>query len=168
MAVALKWHHNGRDSVSNHQPHDCLLSRLSRRRSKKTSKLRVTGLCEGNSPGTGEFSAQKASNSENVFIWWRHHDGYSHGSRKPTINFDWGKHNFYLRLTNCKVPAKRTINKVYHLWWSNREQSICSLSMVHIQPTNDASLRKITIWKVNWHRNYMMKTYGIWLHQNQT
>ena len=33
--------------VSNHQPHDCLLNRLFRHRSKKTSKLRVTGLCEG-------------------------------------------------------------------------------------------------------------------------
>ena len=44
-----------------------------RRRSKKTSKLRVTGLCAGNSPGTGEFSAQMASNAENVPIWWRHH-----------------------------------------------------------------------------------------------
>ena len=39
--------------VSNHQPRDCLLNRLFRRRSKKTSKLRVTGLCEGNSPVTG-------------------------------------------------------------------------------------------------------------------
>ena len=36
-------------------------------------KLRVTGLCAGNSPGTGEFPAQKVSNSENVSIWWRHH-----------------------------------------------------------------------------------------------
>ena len=27
-------------------------------RSKKTTKLRVTGLCEGNSPVTGEFPAQ--------------------------------------------------------------------------------------------------------------
>ena len=44
--------HNGRDGVSNHQPHDCLLNHLFRRRSKKTSKLRVTGLCAGNSPGT--------------------------------------------------------------------------------------------------------------------
>ena len=43
----LQWRHNGRDSVSNHQPHDCLLNRLFRRRSKKTSKLRVTGLCAG-------------------------------------------------------------------------------------------------------------------------
>ena len=42
-------------------------------RSKKTSKVRVTGLCEGNSPCTGEFLAQSASNAENVSIWWRHH-----------------------------------------------------------------------------------------------
>ena len=40
---------------------------------KRTSKLRVTGLCVGNSPGTGEFPAQMASNAENVSIWWRHH-----------------------------------------------------------------------------------------------
>ena len=38
---------------------------------KKTSKLRVTGLCEGNAPVTGEFPAQRASNAENVSIWWR-------------------------------------------------------------------------------------------------
>ena len=39
-------------------------NRLFRRRSKKTSKLRVTGLCEGNSPETGEFPTQRASNAE--------------------------------------------------------------------------------------------------------
>ena len=43
-------------------------------RSKKTSKLRATGLCLGNSPGADEFLAQMASNAENVSIWWRHHD----------------------------------------------------------------------------------------------
>ena len=47
----LRWRHNDHDRVSNHQPHGCLLNRLFRRRSKKTSKLRVTGLCVGNSPG---------------------------------------------------------------------------------------------------------------------
>ena len=66
----LYWRQIGRDSVSNHQPHDCLLNRLFRRRSKKTPKLRVTGLCAGNSPGT----AQMARNTENVSIWWRHHE----------------------------------------------------------------------------------------------
>ena len=73
VSLSLQWRHNGRDIVSNHQPHDCLLNRLFRRRSKKTSKLRVTGLCAANSPGTGEFPAQMASNAENVSIWWRHH-----------------------------------------------------------------------------------------------
>ena len=72
--TTLRWRHNGRDSISNHQPYDCLLNRLFRRRSKKTSNFRVTGLCAGNSPGTGEFPAQMASNAENVSIWWRHHD----------------------------------------------------------------------------------------------
>ena len=71
---ALHWRHNDHDSVSNHQPHGCLLNRLFRRRSKKTSKLRVTGLCGGNSQGTGEFPAQRASYAENVSIWWRHHE----------------------------------------------------------------------------------------------
>ena len=70
---SLRWRHNDGDSVSNHQPHDCLLSCLFGRTSKKTSKLRVTGLCVGNSPGTGEFPAQMASNAENVSIWWRNH-----------------------------------------------------------------------------------------------
>ena len=64
---SLHWRHNDHDGVSNHQPHDCLLNRLFRRRSKKTSKLRVTGLCAGNSPGTGEFPAQRASNAEKTF-----------------------------------------------------------------------------------------------------
>ena len=73
--TALRWRHNGRDSVSN-QPPGCLLNRLFRRRSKKTSKLRVIDLCAGNSPGTGEFPAQMASNAENVSIWWHHHDWY--------------------------------------------------------------------------------------------
>ena len=44
----LKWHLNERDGVSNHQPHDCVHNRLFRRRSKKASKLRVTGIYEGN------------------------------------------------------------------------------------------------------------------------
>ena len=44
--VALQWRHNEREGVSNHQPHDCLF------KAQKTSKFRVTGLCERNSPVT--------------------------------------------------------------------------------------------------------------------
>ena len=54
---------------------DYLLNCLFRHRSKKTSKLQVTGLCEGNSPGAGESpppppppppKKKKASNAENL------------------------------------------------------------------------------------------------------
>ena len=55
-SLTLQWRHNRHDSVSNHQPCDCLLNRLFRRRSV-----------------TSEFPAQMASNTENVSIWWRHH-----------------------------------------------------------------------------------------------
>ena len=54
VKLALQWRHNEYDGVSNYKSHDCLLNRLFRRRSKKTSKLRATGICEGNSPVTGE------------------------------------------------------------------------------------------------------------------
>ena len=69
MDLPLRWRHNRRSRVSNHQPHECLHNRLFRRRSKKTPKLRITGRCVVNSPGTGEFPAQMASDAENVSIW---------------------------------------------------------------------------------------------------
>ena len=61
---SLQWRHNERGGVSNHQRLDCLPNRLFRHRSKKTSKLRVTGLCERNTPVAGEFPAQKTSNAD--------------------------------------------------------------------------------------------------------
>ena len=73
LPLTLLWRYNGHDGVSNPQPRYCLLNRLFRRRSKKTSKLHVTSLCAGKSPVTGEFPAQMASNAEIVSIWWRHH-----------------------------------------------------------------------------------------------
>ena len=58
----LQWRHNGHNGISNHQPHDCWLNRLFRRRSEKTSKLHFTGLYEGNSPLTGPVT--RASNGQ--------------------------------------------------------------------------------------------------------
>ena len=75
--TSLQWRHNGHDGVTNHQPHHCLLNRLFGHRSKKTSKIHV--------PGTGEFPAQMASNTENVSIWWCHHVEYSQQNRKTMI-----------------------------------------------------------------------------------
>ena len=61
---SLQWRHNEHDGVSSHQPHDCFLNDLFRSRSDAASKLGVTGLSAGNSPVTGEFPAQRASNAE--------------------------------------------------------------------------------------------------------
>ena len=117
--LALQWRHNGCDSVSNHQPRDCLLKRLFRRRSKKTSKLRVTGLCAGNSPGTGEFPTQMASNAEKCFLFmtssWRNF--FAHIQRfviniscSVPMNTYWGKHiglyvNAFFRTNRIKSLA---------------------------------------------------------------
>ena len=89
---SLLWRHNEPDDVSNHQPHDCLLNRLFGHRSKNTSKLRVTGLCAGNSPETGEFPAQMASNAENVSIWWRHHGAWMY-QPQWTTSLHWNPRN---------------------------------------------------------------------------
>ena len=67
----LQWCHNERDGISRRLY--CLPHNFYRHRSKKTAKSRVTGLCEGNSPVTSEFPAQRSSNTENDSIWCRHH-----------------------------------------------------------------------------------------------
>ena len=73
----LQWRHNGRDGVSNHQPHHCLLNGLFRRRSKKHQCSASLAFV------TGEFPAQMASNAENVSIWLRHHgDAIWHRQRQ--------------------------------------------------------------------------------------
>ena len=67
---SLQWRHNERDGVSNHQPHDCLLNRLFRRRSKKTPKPASLAFVRGIHRW---IPWQMANNAENVSIWWRHH-----------------------------------------------------------------------------------------------
>ena len=128
--ISLRWRHIERDGVSNHQPHDCLLKHLFRRKSKETSKLRVIGLCVGNSPATGEFPAQRASNAENVSIWWRHHVSHEHRNNisslfycKVTSYMPWlfllgsltTKSNNYKKFGQfpAHIPVKRRL-KIFH------------------------------------------------------
>ena len=77
--LSLQWRHNDGDGVSNHRRIHYLLNRLFRSKSKKTSKLRGTGLCKGNSPVTGEFITQRATSGKclhlmtsHVTLNWRH------------------------------------------------------------------------------------------------
>ena len=115
---SLQWRHNGHDDVSNHQPHHCLLSHLFGRRSKKTSKLRVTGLCAGNSPGTGEIPAQRVSYAENVSIWWRHHVKFyvQYLSSCTTFPGIWFRRIHNERKLRTSVPG---INWLKTIWQSS-------------------------------------------------
>ena len=70
---SLQWRHSERDDVSTRQPHDCLLKHLFKAQIKENTKApRHWPLC-GEFPVTGEFPTQRATNAENVSIWWRHH-----------------------------------------------------------------------------------------------
>ena len=81
----LQWRHNGRDSVSNHQPHDCLLNCISRSRWQKTSKLCVTGLCVGNSPVTRKMFPFDDVTMNSCWLIVLHHTNAQRNSFSPTF-----------------------------------------------------------------------------------
>ena len=119
QSIPLQWRHNECDGVLNHQRFDCLHIRLFRRRSK-TSQLRVTGLCEGNSPLTGEFPVQRANNAENVPIWWRHHANCMHHFTLYSLPhpywwlYMWyAVHNIYSRIQGFKEFYSRKYIQLY-------------------------------------------------------
>ena len=83
-----------------------------KRRSKETLKLCLTDRCAGNSPVTGEFPAQMASNAENVSSWWHHQsatalrwtkNAYTYPCRK-TILILLSRHLIYLIKNNRNLP----------------------------------------------------------------
>ena len=139
----LRWRHNGSDSVSNHHPHDCLLNSLFGRRSKKTSKFRVTGLCEGNSPGPVN-SPHKWPVTRKLFPF----DDVTMGSFcltnhyqtqivaiylvTPDVEPYWsGKHmvHLFIRIWHkgIYVPGWLTFNSVHRIWtvrhWSDGDNA---------------------------------------------
>ena len=170
----LQWRHNGRDGVSNHQPHYCLLKRLFRRRSKKTSKFRVTGHCVGNSPGTGEFPAQMASNAENLPTRWRHHALWAHSriyTMRPSKFLDGVVFAWRQSKTACLH-----VNKVFHRWRiflasQNSLFAECCLSAVLIMKYDESPDRLwnqaprrdviISVWKLD-NDNMSRSDYPIW------
>ena len=81
----LQWRHNDSECVSIAGASIVYSFVCSGEDWKETSKLRVTGLCEGNSPVSGEFPSKRASNAENDFTWWRHNE-YMHDFKYVCAN----------------------------------------------------------------------------------
>ena len=101
----LQWRLNERDGASSHRSLDYLLEPLVR--SKKTWMLRVTGICEGNSPVTSEFPTQNANNAENASIWLRHHESAGNNSLSEINKAQQNRVHF--RGTNCCLTFQRII-----------------------------------------------------------
>ena len=167
LSLPLRWRHHGCYGVSNHQPHDCVLNRLFRRRSMNTSKLRVTGLCEGNSPGTGEFPAQMASNVENVSIWWRDH-GYSRsnvGARDMHKVFHSNPYSLWLSSKPSTAHLKQCAHCVVLvtvLWsllhWGLtiwQQQHEAQHNYVHIS-WSVSRMECSPLWYIGWKKHYML------------
>ena len=108
----LQWRHNGRHITSLTIVYSTVYS--GRRRSKKTSKRRVTGFCVGNSPVTGELPAQMASKAENFSIWWRHHKAQRLSEKLEVfcskLN-SWWRYGTNFALPDCHCPIVKGIHR---------------------------------------------------------
>ena len=117
--ISLQWRHDEHDGVSSHQRLDYLPNRLFRRWSKKTSGLRVTGLCAGNSPVIAQLPAQRASNAENGSTWWRHHVHYALYTATfcmPSCKYDSQTH-FLLCKYRMNSPLRLFVAKLCIATW---------------------------------------------------
>ena len=115
--------HNGDDGVSNHQPHGCLLNSLFRHMSKKTSKLRVTGHCEGKPPVTGEFPAQRAVTRKMFPLdesFWL------------ILKYGWIYTMKYLLSTDCETTTKQAMPN--NAMWCIFYRYVWELECVRITP----------------------------------
>ena len=113
VSVGSQWRHNDHDCASNHQPRGCLLNRLFRRRSKKTSELRVTGLCVGNSPGPVN-SPHKGPVTRKMFPF----DDVIMGSSAPgcfTNDLQDPRYRPFVRVTG-EFPSQRPVTRSFDVF----------------------------------------------------
>ena len=117
--ATIQWRHNENDSVSNHQPHDCLFNCQFRRRWKKTSKLCVTGLCEMNSPVTGDPRLDSlknychdSSDGGETRLWATERICF-HLKRqaKASVEFAWQQNSPIVQWVKCITPIIYGPNK---------------------------------------------------------
>ena len=125
----------------------------SRRRSKKTSKLRVAGLYEGNSPVTGEFFAQRASNAGNHCIWWHHHGFIPLTNGKCCAEF---MLSLFLTWTNCWI-TKRVAGDSTHIivnmtsLWCHNKRKQENVSKYDAIQNGNRYFARTENWFFSWH-----------------
>ena len=151
------------------------------RRSKKTSQLHATGLCEGNPPMT----SQRANNAENVSSWWRHHGSVPNLANKiPIWMFYVHRNGRFIRVTalvfiwdvDDKLPSLQFIpgylpeTHFSSILAKSRSpitaaSIIQSFELLHrARQDHCRTLCKISKWFDNWGRSYKRTRFcEIWV-----
>ena len=159
--MTKQWCNNEPNGISNGQPRDCLLNCIFWYRWKKTSKLRVTGFSAGNSPVTGEFPAQRASNLVNVYIWWCDHEHFQTWSSYltflvNTLRPSQNNHHFPDNIFTCIF-----LNENVQIWIKISLKFLtCWLSLL----TQLTSCRwcHILLWNTIWDPEIVNQQYENW------
>ena len=120
----LRWRHNGRDSVSNHQPHDCLLNRLFRRRSKKLNHQSSASL---------------------AFVWGSHRGPVNSPHKRPVTRKMFPFDDVIIIMLNIICQWLSIMLKIIP-WWSYK--TYCRRT-----PTWKMAKRNIVYYVMGWVRS---------------
>ena len=136
VTKVLQWRHNDRDGVSDHRCLDCLLNRLFRGRSKKTTKPRVTG----------GFHLQMVCNAKNASIWWRHHRTHR---REMEMSPFWRNLRHWLRrkLSKWQLSVQQ-VSTISSKWWHFRFSGLYYFLLTVICMYNIRLFWKVCICKI--------------------
>ena len=85
--LPLRWRHNGRDGISNHQPHDCLLNRL-----------------------FGADQSKHQSSASLAFVW-----GIHRGRWIPHTNGQLRRKCFHLMTSSCHEADDEQLRRMYYI-----------------------------------------------------
>ena len=116
----LQWSHNEHHGASNHRCIDCLLSFLFRHRSKKTSKLCVTGLCEGNSPDKGPVTRKMFPSDDGIMTdangGWNKTRIFTLCTRYTRHLIAWTVYMINLKILKASDHQILLLTKHWYLW----------------------------------------------------
>ena len=143
-STSLQGRNDGGDGVSNHQPHDCLLNRLLRYRSKKSPKLRVTGRCAGNSPVPVNSLHKRPVKRK----WFPFNDVIMYLKTSWTCNSIYFRCVLLLSMSSVHVTS-------YHVWvWSE-----LNIAFDRWIAREEGSLFSLPSMLDNWDRNFILMKF---------
>ena len=138
ISYALQWRHNKCDGASNHRRLDCFLNCLLRRRSKKTSKLRVT-VHKG--PGT-----QKMFPFHDVIVALLH---LAHSTKNMRLISLTALEALFLLSESCAYESMSSTK--YSVSYTMKRSKTCDIwEHTFSRNGNESNFSRITSSKTDW------------------